>query len=93
MPCFYFFGRKGTAADKIDEQVPMEVRRKRSAHLRRLSSFKKMEFYNKQVGEDRIVLFENPKNGTLPGYTSNYVRVFMENTESELANQFVQGKD
>ena len=34
----------------------MDVRRKRSAHLRRLSASKRMEFFKKQEGEERINL-------------------------------------
>ncbi|MBT5715840.1 MAG: tRNA (N(6)-L-threonylcarbamoyladenosine(37)-C(2))-methylthiotransferase MtaB, partial [Opitutae bacterium] len=42
---FTFSERKGTPAAKMYDQVPMDVRRKRSAHLRRISASKRMEFF------------------------------------------------
>ncbi len=86
---FTFSERKGTHAIRIKEQVPMDVRRKRSAHLRRLSASKRMEFFKKQEGEEVRVLFEAPKKGLISGYTDNYTKVVIENAERSLANQFV----
>ena len=86
---FTFSERKGTPAAKIQEQIPMDERRKRSAHLRRISASKRMDFFKSQEGEVRRVLFENPKDKTLAGYTDNYTKVIIENPDISLANQFV----
>jgi threonylcarbamoyladenosine tRNA methylthiotransferase MtaB len=86
---FTFSERKGTPAAKIQEQIPMDERRKRSAHLRRISASKRMDFFKSQEGEVRQVLFEKPKDKTLSGYTDNYTKVIIENPDISLANQFV----
>lgn len=86
---FTFSERKGTPAAKIQEQIPMDERRKRSAHLRRISASKRMDFFKSQEGEVRRVLFEKPKDKTLAGYTDNYTKVIIENPDVSLANQFV----
>jgi threonylcarbamoyladenosine tRNA methylthiotransferase MtaB len=85
---FTFSERKGTPAAKIQEQVPMDERRKRSAHLRRISASKRMEFFKSQEGKVRRVLLENPKDESLPGYTDNYTKVIIKNPDISLANQF-----
>jgi threonylcarbamoyladenosine tRNA methylthiotransferase MtaB len=85
---FTFSERKGTPAAKMYDQVPMDVRRKRSAHLRRISASKRMEFFKSQEGKQMRVLFENPKDGSLAGYTDNYIKVFIESVDNSLANQF-----
>ena len=85
---FTFSERKGTPATKMYDQVPMDVRRKRSAHLRRISASKRMEFFKSQEGKQMRVLFENPKDGSLAGYTDNYIKVFIESVDNSLANQF-----
>jgi threonylcarbamoyladenosine tRNA methylthiotransferase MtaB len=85
---FTFSERKGTPAAKIPEQVPMDERRKRSAHLRRVSASKRMEFFKSQEGKVRRVLLENPKDETLAGYTDNYTKVIIKNSDVSLASQF-----
>ena len=72
---FTFSERKGTPASKMDNQVPMDERRKRSAHLRVLSSSKRFDFHKRQEGILSQVLFENPKNNCMTGYTENYTKV------------------
>ena len=89
---FTFSERKGTPAAKIAEQVPMEIRRKRSAHLRRLSSSKRMEFYKSQEGHVRRVLFENPKDDYFTGYTDNYTKVMVQGGGRDLSNQLLDVK-
>ncbi len=85
---FTFSERKGTPAAKIPEQVPMDERRKRSAHLRRISASQRMEFFKSQEGKVRRVLLENPKDETLAGYTDNYIKVIIKNSDISLASQF-----
>ena len=48
-----------------------------------------MEFFKSQEGKVRRVLLENPKDGTLAGYTDNYTKVIIKNSDISLANQFV----
>lgn len=85
---FPFSERPGTLAVKRTDThaVPMEERRQRSAHLRRLSAMKRHDFYEKHLGTVRPVLFENPANGAYGGYTDNYIRVRTQSREP-LANR------
>ena len=85
---FTFSERKGTPAAKIYDQVPMDGRRKRSAHLRRISASKRMDFFKSQEGKEMRVLFENPKDGVLAGFTDNYIKVFIKSEDNSLANKF-----
>ena len=89
---FTFSERKGTAAYRMQKQVRMEERRKRSAHLRRLSSSKRMEFYKKH--EDKIVevLLENPKGNMISGYTKNYVKVLLDKSDQTKPNKLIKVK-
>ena len=84
---FPFSERDGTPAARMTEQVPVAERNRRSAHLRRLSSAKRHEFNERQIGRTVEVLFENPRDGHWPGYTENYVPVVVpQEDEVELNN-------
>lgn len=72
---FTYSQRDNTPAAKRTDQVPIEERHTRSAHLRRLSNKKRHDYYASYLGQTLPVLFENPKEGTWPGYTENYMRV------------------
>ena len=87
---FTFSERSGTPASKMKNQVPMDLRRKRSAQLRRLSSSKRMDFHKGQQGNLETVLIENPKDNYFTGYTPNYTRVLVENAGHDISNQLVQ---
>jgi threonylcarbamoyladenosine tRNA methylthiotransferase MtaB len=87
---FTFSERSGTPASKMKNQVPMNLRRKRSAQLRRLSSSKRMDFHKGQEGNLETVLIENPKDNYFTGYTPNYTRVIVENAGRDISNQLVK---
>ena len=53
----------------------MEERHKRSAHLRRLSASKRMDFHKSHEGKELRVLLENPKDGSYFAYSDNYLKV------------------
>ena len=89
---FTFSERKGTAAYRMQKQVRMEERRKRSAHLRRLSSSKRMEFYKKHEGKIVEVLLENPKGNMISGYTDNYVKVLLDKSDQTKPNKLIKVK-
>ena len=72
---FSFSEREGTVAARRADHVQLEERRRRSAHLRRLSSKKRYDFYEAHLGTTMRVLFENPKPDFWPAYTDNYIRV------------------
>ena len=89
---FTFSERTGTPAEKMNEVVPVETRRQRSAQLRRLSSSKRMEFHEKQIGKTWRVLLENPKEEFYSGYTDHYVRVMVPMESVGLENRMASVK-
>ncbi len=69
-----------TAVDDPDrmggERVPKPERSRRSKMLRILSRKKEEAFYRRHLGDRRRVLWEgSDRNGSMLGYTDNYVRV------------------
>ena len=56
--------------------VPKNTRKKRAKILKELSKQKLSDFYNTQIGLERVVLFENKnKRGFMIGYTDNHVKI------------------
>lgn len=88
---FTYSERANTTAVRMDEAVPMEVRRERTKQLRILSSKLQRAFYERHLGSTRPVLFEHgerseaanssPDQHTdrssdrIEGYTDNYLRL------------------
>jgi threonylcarbamoyladenosine tRNA methylthiotransferase MtaB len=89
---FTYSEREGTPAAKSDDQVPMEERRKRSAHLRRLSASKRMDFHKSYEGKELRVLLENPKDGSYFAYSDNYLKVRVPEQPPDLANRMARVK-
>ena len=73
---FTYSERPNTEAAKMKDQVPLEIRNKRSKILRILSIKKRRAFYESQLGKVLTVLFESEnKKGYIYGFTENYVKV------------------
>jgi threonylcarbamoyladenosine tRNA methylthiotransferase MtaB len=72
---FTYSERANTNAPKMNEIVPMEIRRKRSKQLRILSLKLKLQFYNQNIGYMGKVLFESKEDNLLIGFTENYLKV------------------
>ena len=72
---FTYSERANTNAPKMNEIVPMDVRRKRSKQLRILSLKLKLKFYNENMGYTGKVLFESKEDNLLIGFTENYLKV------------------
>ena len=72
---FTYSERANTNAPKMNEIVPMEIRRKRSKQLRILSLKLKLQFYNENIGYMGKVLFESKEHNFLIGFTENYLKV------------------
>jgi threonylcarbamoyladenosine tRNA methylthiotransferase MtaB len=88
---FTYSERQGTAANRMD-QIPMQERRARSAHLRRLSASKRMSFHEGQMGREFRVLLENPKDDLQSGYTDHYLKVILKEKGSAMANKMAMVK-
>ena len=72
---FTYSERANTTAPRMEQIIPMEVRRKRSKQLRILSLKLKLKFYNDNVGYIGNVLFETHEDDFLIGFTENYIKV------------------
>jgi len=73
---FSYSERDNTVANKLPYVVPKQVRSKRSKLLRSLSVKMRRNFYSKQVGTNKNILFESEnKKGFIYGFSENYVRV------------------
>ena len=72
---FTYSERKNTFAVTLPGNVDIRDRKIRSQVLRNLSAKKRFEFYSKHIGNEMSVLFEGRKNGTIEGWTGNYIRV------------------
>lgn len=73
---FTYSERAKTTAIKMDNAVPMNIRKERSKKLRILSNKKKRAFYEANIGRTETVLFEQENNdGYMYGFTENYVKV------------------
>ncbi len=73
---FTYSERANTLAITMPHAVPMQERQRRNKTLRNLSYKKMQHFTEIHHGHTRPVLFEHAgKNGTMEGYTDNYIRV------------------
>ena len=72
---FTYSERANTTAPRMEQIIPMEIRRKRSKQLRILSLKLKLKFYNDNVGYIGNVLFETHEGDFLIGFTENFIKV------------------
>ena len=84
---FTYSERPDTKAITLQNSVDPAERKRRNKMLRILSDKKKIYFYNQMIGKNLDVLFESGnEDGTINGFSSNYVRVQNKYDES-LTNQ------
>jgi threonylcarbamoyladenosine tRNA methylthiotransferase MtaB len=75
---FTYSERQNTPAAEMEGVVPPSVRSERSRMLHSLSDKKRRAFYEKYLGTEATVLFENEaENGIMYGFTENYVKVMV----------------
>ncbi|MEO8733761.1 MAG: tRNA (N(6)-L-threonylcarbamoyladenosine(37)-C(2))-methylthiotransferase MtaB, partial [Flavobacteriales bacterium] len=89
---FTYSERADTTAVRMDDSVPINIRRERTKQLRILSSKLQYAFYQRHIGTVRPVLFEYgdtdaPADHIL-GFTDNYLRVSIP-YDPALANTIV----
>ncbi|WP_127717992.1 tRNA (N(6)-L-threonylcarbamoyladenosine(37)-C(2))-methylthiotransferase MtaB [Halobacteriovorax sp. HLS] len=83
---FPYSKRKGTTASKMDNHIHNATKKDRVNSLIHLGEAKLSMFSEDQVGTKSNVLFERRnKDGLYTGYTTNYVKVFVDTSE-ELKN-------
>jgi threonylcarbamoyladenosine tRNA methylthiotransferase MtaB len=84
---FTYSERSGTQALKIPWPVDPEDRKRRTQMYINLSEKKLRAFYEKNLGSEQTVLFEeNQKNVRMTGFTENYIKVEVPYKE-ELVNE------
>ena len=84
---FTYSERSGTQALKIPWKVDVEDRKRRTQMYINLSEKKLRAFYEKQLGTQQTVLFEEQiKKDKLVGFTENYIKVETHHNE-DLVNQ------
>ena len=84
---FTYSDRPGTAALRLPEKLPVNVRHEHTARLLELSEKKHKQFIDNQMGRTRPVLWEStphhgatsdlqlPTSALMQGWTDNYIRV------------------
>jgi threonylcarbamoyladenosine tRNA methylthiotransferase MtaB len=73
---FTYSERENTAASEMSGVVPRHERSDRSKMMHILSDKKRRKFYEENLGQESVVLFENDlEDGMMHGFTENYIRV------------------
>lgn len=86
---FSYSARPNTLAATLPGQLSSSVKNQRSTMLRSLSAKKLRQFYMKQLGNTRPVLFEGKtENGMISGYSDNYIKVLLPEEEA-MKNQLL----
>ena len=90
---FPFSSRSGTVASKMTPQINGDIKKKRVNELIKLSKELGKEYYSKFLNKEVEILFEtyDDKNDVITGYSSNYLKVHCEGSES-LLNKLVRVK-
>ena len=95
MHIFKYSKRQGTRAAVMDNQVPDEIKTKRSSILIELGNRMSKEYRDYYIGMDKEVLFEEKTKlfgkEYFVGYTKEYVKVAIE-TQENVENRLMTGK-
>lgn len=81
---FPYSRRKGTKADLMDNQIDEQTKHKRVKEVLKLSEELEIEYMNKFINTDVLVLIEKFKNGIISGHTENYIPVKANGVESDI---------
>ena len=89
MHIFKYSKREGTPASKMKNQVDGNIKEERSQKLIELSDKNQTEYNQMYFSKPQEVLFEEQKDGTWTGYTTNYVKVLYKSNEN-LENKIIK---
>lgn len=81
---FPYSRRKGTKADLMDYQIDEQTKHKRVKEVLKLSEELEIEYMNKFINTDVLVLIEKYENGIISGHTENYIPVKANGVESDI---------
>ncbi|MCB9169237.1 MAG: tRNA (N(6)-L-threonylcarbamoyladenosine(37)-C(2))-methylthiotransferase MtaB [Flavobacteriales bacterium] len=80
---FTYSERANTTAVRMEDRVPVDIRRQRTARLRILSDKRQRAHHDRHLGATRPVLFEREElDGRMLGLTDNYIRVSHSHDEA-----------
>ncbi len=79
---FAYSRRKGTLADKMENQITKALKQERSQQMHRVALESEQAFMKNTVGQSLEVLFETEEEGLYFGYTPNYIRVGVKAAEN-----------
>ncbi len=83
---FPYSRRSGTVADTMPNQIPTDIKTKRSKEVLALSSQIEAEILSEFVGKELSVLAEEPKSSGFYGLSENYLPLIIE-TNEKLSNE------
>ena len=83
---FKYSKRKGTVAEKMDNQIPEQVKERRSRKIIELSDIIQKEINKSYINKQMDVLFEEKEGEYYKGHTKNYMMVYVK-SEKKLKNQ------
>ena len=81
---FPYSRRKGTIADKMDNQIETTEKKRRAKLIQEISDNKLNKFFNKNIGKITEVVVEksrDKKSGFLKGVTENYINVLIDDED------------
>ena len=81
MHVFPYSKRAGTPAAKMTNQIDEAVKKQRVHLMQKMAEQSATEFYQRFLGRELEVLFEQEQDGYMEGLTSNYIRVYIKNDE------------
>lgn len=76
---FPYSRRKGTPADRMDEQVPSEIKKERVHKILELSNEYEGIYYKSKIGKVYDGVVEHHNNGGAVVHTSNFIPVIVNN--------------
>jgi len=78
---FKYSIRKGTRAERMDNQVPEKLKTERSEILRGIAENSKLEYRSQFIGKTQRVLVENINGNIAKGYGEHYIPVQFESDD------------
>lgn len=76
---FKYSKRKGTRAERMEDQIPEKIKSERSEIVRKVADESKRKFRQSFIGKSQIILVESfDKNGYAKGYGENYVPILVK---------------
>ncbi|MGZ2371460.1 tRNA (N(6)-L-threonylcarbamoyladenosine(37)-C(2))-methylthiotransferase MtaB [Ancylomarina sp. YFZ004] len=75
---FKYSIRKGTRAERMENQIPEKLKTKRSAVLRDIAEESKLKYRSQFIGQTQRVLVETINGNTAKGYGEHYIPVEFE---------------